>query len=674
MRCLAFCSAFLLLVPPAAWAAQWRQIGPYGGDVRSLAADPVDFSRLFLGTSNGQIYASTNGGRSWIWWSQVAPQAGYVVDDILVDAANPDVMYVGAWRAERSGDGGVFQSTDGGRSWRALPDMAGRSVRALVQARHQPHLLVAGTLEGVFRSRDAGRSWERISPPYHQEIRNIESLALDPHDPQVIYAGTWHLPWKTSDGGLIWRSIKKGMMDDSDIFSILVDRSNPSRVFASTCSGIYQTDSAGAAWRKIQGIPYSARRTRVLRQNPVNPALLYAGTTEGLWKTESGGRAWRRMTSPRLVINDILIDPREPAHLLLGIERAGVLESFDGGKTFRASNRGFSHRHVSAAAFDPGTGRLYAAVVHDREYGGVFFSEDGDRWQQLQAGLDSEDVLALVYARTAEGGRLLAGLRNGVAALDPAADRWSRIGRVVLGWRPPPTRRDRQPRRPRLNLPLKAAVHDFFQAAPGQPLYVATSTGVFKSTDAGSTWEAVSRKFSATAIAAEGEFLVAGTQTGLELSFNGGGHWFHIYLPVGIDPVHVNALAVHGKRILAATSAGLFLSTDSGARWRKKGQGLPYGAVSSVRMHPTNPREVYVASRIIGTVYVSQDGGRTFRPLERQGLVGKRVGSLEILPRNSSPHHWQLLLASESHGLFRRPLEPSATVPSQQASTGQQGQ
>ena len=674
MRSLAACSVLLVLLLPASGAAQWRHIGPYGGDVRALAADSADFSRLFLGTSNGQIYVSTNAGRSWIWRSQVAPSAGYVVDDILVDAADPKVMYVGAWRARVNGGGGVFKSSDGGRSWHTLRDMAGRSVRALVQARHQPHLLVAGTLDGVFRSKNAGRSWERISPPYHQEIRNIESLALDPHNPQVIYAGTWHLPWKTSDGGLSWHSIKKGMIDDSDIFSVLVDQSNHRRVFASACSGIYQSDSAGAAWRKIQGIPHSARRTRVLRQDPVNPALLYAGTTEGLWKTASGGRRWQRMTSPRLVINDILIDPHDPAHLLLGTERAGVLESFDGGKTFRASNQGFSHRHVSGAAFDPATGRLYAAVVHDRQYGGVFFSNDGDRWQQLQAGLEEQDVSALVYASTAEGGRLLAGLRNGVAALDPAANKWSPVGRVVLGWQPPPTHRARQPRRPRLDLPLKAAVHDFFQAAPGQPLYVATSAGVFKSTDAGSTWEAVSPKFSATAIAAEGDFLVAGTQTGLDLSFNGGRHWFHIYLPVGIDGVLVNALAVHGKRILAATNAGLFISTDSGARWRKKGQGLPYGAVSSVRMHPTNPREVYAASRITGTVYVSQDGGRTFRPLERQGLVGKRLGRLEILPRNSSPHHLQLLLASGSHGLFKRPLELSSTVQSQEASTGQQGQ
>ena len=50
--------------------------------------------------------------------------------------------------------------------------------------------LVAGTLEGVFRSRDSGLRWQRISPAGHEELRNFDSLAIDPRDPGIIYAGT----------------------------------------------------------------------------------------------------------------------------------------------------------------------------------------------------------------------------------------------------------------------------------------------------------------------------------------------------------------------------------------------------------------------------------------------------------------------------------------------------
>ena len=129
-------------------------------------------------------------------------------------------------------------------------------------------MLFTGTLQGVFRSSDAGETWSQISPPGSHEIHEIESLAVDPTDPDMVYAGTWHLPWKTTDGGNNWHNIKRGVIDDSDVFSILIDPDKPRIVYASACSGIYKSKNAGELFRKIQGIPATARRTRVLRQDP----------------------------------------------------------------------------------------------------------------------------------------------------------------------------------------------------------------------------------------------------------------------------------------------------------------------------------------------------------------------------------------------------------------------
>ncbi len=127
----------------------------------------------------------------------------------------------------------------------------------------------------------------------------------------VIYAGTWHLPWKTEDGGKTWHNIKKGVIDDSDVFSIVIDRAQPANLFISACSGIYRSDSAGELFRKIQGIPYSARRTRMLQMDPTDHNVVYAGTTEGLWKTIDAGATWKHMTGSNIVINDVLMDPRQ---------------------------------------------------------------------------------------------------------------------------------------------------------------------------------------------------------------------------------------------------------------------------------------------------------------------------------------------------------------------------
>jgi len=52
----------LALWASAALAAEqpWQPIGPDGGTVRSLAIDPKDPDRIFLGTSAGNLYLSTD--------------------------------------------------------------------------------------------------------------------------------------------------------------------------------------------------------------------------------------------------------------------------------------------------------------------------------------------------------------------------------------------------------------------------------------------------------------------------------------------------------------------------------------------------------------------------------------------------------------------------------------
>src|ERR1700730_71107 len=50
---------------PSLYSDDWRSTGPPGGDVRALVVDPNDADRFYFGTLDGQIYASTDGARSW---------------------------------------------------------------------------------------------------------------------------------------------------------------------------------------------------------------------------------------------------------------------------------------------------------------------------------------------------------------------------------------------------------------------------------------------------------------------------------------------------------------------------------------------------------------------------------------------------------------------------------
>jgi photosystem II stability/assembly factor-like uncharacterized protein len=289
-------------------------------------------------------------------------------------------------------------------------------------------VLVVGTLKGVFRSEDGGMHWDQISPTNSAELHEVESIAIDPKDPKTIYAGTWHLPWKTTDGGANWHNIKEGLIDDSDVFSIIIDPASPQTVYTSACSGIYKSDNGGELYHKIQGIPSTARRTRVLMQDPVDHSMVYAGTTEGLYRTSSAGTNWTRLTGPDVIINDVYVDPKDHRHVLLATDRSGVLMSNDEAVTFADSNRGFSQRQVVALTEDvKDPHRLYAGVVNDKMYGGVFTSgDDGKNWLQQSQGLDGRDVFSL--GESPEG-TLLAGTSHGIFVWQ--AGRWQPAGRVV---------------------------------------------------------------------------------------------------------------------------------------------------------------------------------------------------------------------------------------------------
>ena len=174
-------------------AEKWTLLGPDGGDARSLAYDPRNPDHVFLGTSAGSIFVSTNGGQSWSRSGHLGSGDNYVLDHIIIDTRNSAVIFASAWNVEDNQAGDVFRSRDGGDTWTALPAMHEKSVRALAMAPSDSNVLISGTLEGVYRSQDGGDNWQRISPANHAEIKNVESIAIDPKDPNLIYAGTWHL-------------------------------------------------------------------------------------------------------------------------------------------------------------------------------------------------------------------------------------------------------------------------------------------------------------------------------------------------------------------------------------------------------------------------------------------------------------------------------------------------
>jgi photosystem II stability/assembly factor-like uncharacterized protein len=615
---------FMVVAAVVCAAAPWRPIGPDGGDARCLAADPRNPDRILLGTSSSQLFVSNDGGYMWSRLARVGDGDHYVVDHIVFDPAHPETVYAAAWSVETDG-GDVFRSDDGGRTWRALTGIHGKSVRAFAVAPSDPRILVAGALDGVFRSRDGGESWERISPPGHPELKNIESLAIDPQYPEVIYAGTWHLPWKTVDGGRTWFSIKEGVIDDSDVFSMILDPRDSRLLYASACTGIYKSEDAGAHFRRVQGIPNSARRTRALRQHPLDPNMVYAGTTEGLWVTINAGRSWHRVTADTIIVNDVLVDARHPGTVLLATDRSGVLRSENGGTTFFASNRGFAHRQVAAFLVDRNDPSvLYAGVVNDKEYGGLFVSHDaGEHWVQMNDGLAGHDIFSL---RQTQQGTLLAGTNRGLFAWGQMDKAWHPInslareaplaGGALLSvpagrakkQKKPNTARKLSTHDPPPRHELNGRVADLELAA--EAWFAATSQGLFASVDSGQSWRggAVLGQRNFIAVDAAGPIVVALTPAALLVSRDSGSHWYAPQLPDNIVPLAGVALGPQGSIWLAARG-GAYGSTDGGETWEHAITGINALDVTSMMYDRDNRR--LLATTLTGA-FESTDLGRTW--------------------------------------------------------------
>lgn len=648
--------ATALLLPAWLGAQQWTAIGPEGGDVRSLAYDPHHPGHVYLGTSAGAMYVSRDDGASWSRFARLGEGDHYVIDHIVFDPTAAGVLYVAAWSVEEAG-GDVFRSRDGGQSWQRLEGMRGKSIRALAMAPSDPRTLVAGALDGVYRTRDAGDTWQRVSPLNHAEIQNVESVAIDPANPVVIYAGTWHLPWKTSDGGFTWVSIKQGMIDDSDLFSILVDPQDPSLVYASACSGIYKSENAGGLFRKVQGIPYSARRTLVLKQDPTAREVVYAGTTEGLWKTMDAGKTWKHMTASNLIVNDVLVDPRQPSHVLLATDRAGVLRSEDGGRSFVASSRGFSHRQVAAVQVDrnvPGT--LYTGLLNDKEFGGVFVSRDwGADWSQMSAGLGGRDVFALEQNSK---GTLVAGTNRGVFVWEDR--QWSPRSRVVQAVAVPAGKRASrgQVGKRMVTGELTARVQRL--ALAGDKWFAATSEGLYVSSDEGRTWGGGEVLGQSDFIAVEAQLpvVVATTRKQLMISLDGGGNWAPALLPNFLTEIHGVALDPNSTLWLA-TREGAFRSNDSGDTWRHVLAGLPATNVVSITYDAEGKRLLATAASS-HSLFESSDGGRSW---QRAAEVGSSLRAFHT-------GHGRVFASTAFDGVLAQPLSNAPAASPESSSPG----
>jgi photosystem II stability/assembly factor-like uncharacterized protein len=620
----------------------WEVTGPFGGDVRSLVIDPQDPQRLYFGTIDGQIYASSDAGTTWSRLEGFN-RPGVLVDNLIVDPRDSKTLYAAAHRHKEPG--GFFKSTDGGRTWRESEQLKSEGIHSLTQSSKNPDLLLAGTNGGIWRSSNAGDRWEQLSTSATPGLINVESLAFDPRNAEVIYAGTWYLPFKSTDGGETWNITKTGIIDDSDIFAIEIDDNNPDHVIMSACSGIYETRNAGANWKKVNGIPSQSRRTRAILQNPAKPSTIYAGTTEGFWMSTNGGTDWKVTTSRQsFEVNAIAVHSSNPDIVYIGTNNYGVMISRDGGRNFAPSNGGYSGRRAYAILADrEKPGRIYATTINTATGGGYFFvSNDGGVTWQLSARNMPQRLIAYSILQDATDGNIIyLGTNYGLyRSIDRGAS-WS----PVTAPKPPAKARRKAPARTTARggrtstsaSQATASLNDSPLTPAPAPAPKPTPNETVKRAQealnlagfaigkpdgvAGTRTVAALRKFqSAKGVPVSGKFDAA-TLVALGLA---GGMQEAGAMADALQSAPryltdtINALVYTGderdghKGMLAATNSGLFRNYDLTKGWER----VPYGESFDVRTlcisaSAQEPETIFVGTSNSG-VLVTRDGGKTW--------------------------------------------------------------
>jgi photosystem II stability/assembly factor-like uncharacterized protein len=250
----------------------WTHLGLRDGQqIPALAVDPRDANHLFaavLGHPYGPneergVFVSTDGGQNWRKALYVDQNTG--ASDIAMDPSNPDVLYASLWESRQGPwefgndyggtHGGIFKSTDGGKTWNKLTKDLPEVVQAYVAiAPSDPRRVYAtvasGREVGIYRSDNAGENWRRITTDPRPLTRigggDLPVPRVDPKDPDTLYS-TSTVTWRSADGGQTWSGLK-GAPGGDDYQNIWVNPNNPEIILLVSDQGAAVSVNRGRTW------------------------------------------------------------------------------------------------------------------------------------------------------------------------------------------------------------------------------------------------------------------------------------------------------------------------------------------------------------------------------------------------------------------------------------------
>jgi photosystem II stability/assembly factor-like uncharacterized protein len=173
----------------------WRIVLSSDGQLYVVVARRSENGRI--GDENdGALYTSTDGADHWT--RLTLPSGTNGPTGLLIDPKDPKWMYLSAWgvfHADGDTGGGIFRTTDGGKSWRSI-FAKGQHVYDVTLDPRSGTLYACGFDQAAWRSVDRGETWTRIRG---FNFKWGHRVIPDPATPDRVYittfgGGVWHGP------------------------------------------------------------------------------------------------------------------------------------------------------------------------------------------------------------------------------------------------------------------------------------------------------------------------------------------------------------------------------------------------------------------------------------------------------------------------------------------------
>ncbi len=313
----------------------WRMIGPFrGGRTRAAAGVPDQPNVFYIGQADGGVWKSTDAGRTWnpIFDSQQTQSIGA----LAVAPSDSKVIYVasgeGLHRPDLSVGDGIYRSGDAGATWTHLGLHDGQQIPALAIDPTNADRVFAAVLghpygpneeRGIYRTENGGKTWDKVL--YKNADTGGSDVAIDPSNPQVVYASMWDArlgPWEDKNS------------------------------YEGTRGGLFKSMDGGTSWKQLTaGLPKDLVQINMAIAAS-DPKCLYAtvstkvessyasGKGLGVYRSDDAGETWRRITEdPRPAekigggdLPIIRVDPQNPD--VVYSTSIVATKSIDGGKTW----------------------------------------------------------------------------------------------------------------------------------------------------------------------------------------------------------------------------------------------------------------------------------------------------------------------------------------------------